>query len=348
MHARIKTKFMMHLSSLAAALLLCSISLPAFASEESNTHALHSGPSSLSVVTAKIADGDTVQVLEHTSADWTRIALEDGTTGYCDSTLLSIRGHAATDTEAPAVGETLSPVSVLSAPEADAPAVGRLAANVYVSLLSDAAEGAYAEISVKDQITGYIDADSIRPVQTETATVIARPTLAEKGVKTEAEAREKLKSLALYFEDGLYWNCAGAPADADMFCVTGTPCVHSVEGYASCNTYSGKTDAYFPEYSDGTQCLGYASLLSDLLFGTEAPVTIHYDFDRVRVGDHIRLIDLEHSVLVTETGTQADGSRYVRVTEVNADYESCKIAWGRTITEDELYGTAEILTRYGD
>ena len=164
MHARIKTKFMMHLSSLAAALLLCSTSLPAFASEESNTHALHSGPSSLSVVTAKIADGDTVQVLEHTSADWTRIALEDGTTGYCDSTLLSIRGHAATDTETPAVGETLSPVSVLSAPEADAPAVGRLAANVYVSLLSDAAEGAYAEISVKDQITGYIDADSIRPV----------------------------------------------------------------------------------------------------------------------------------------------------------------------------------------
>ena len=68
----------------------------------------------------------------------------------------------------------------------------------------------------------------------------------------------------------------------------------------------------------------------------------------MRVGDHIRLIDLEHSVLVTETGTQADGSRYVRVTEVNADYESCKIAWGRTITEDELYGTAEILTRYGD
>ena len=348
MHARIKTKFMMRLSSLAAALLLCSASLPAFASEESDTHALHSGPSSLSVVTAKIADGDTVQVLEHTSADWTRIALEDGTTGYCDSALLSIRGNAAADTETPAVGETLRPVSVLSAPEADAPAVGRLAANVYVSLLSDAVEGAYAEISVKDQITGYIDTDSIRPVQTETATVIARPTLAEKGVKTEAEAREKLKSLALYFEDGLYWNCAGAPADADMFCVTGTPCAHSAEGYASCNIYSGKTDACFPEYSDGTQCLGYAALISDLLFGTDAPVTEFYDFDSLRIGDHIRLVENEHSMIVTDIDWSTDT---ITVTEVNADYENCRISWGRTITRDELYsmeGEAIFHTRYID
>lgn len=347
MQTRIKTRFMTRLGGLAAAFLLCSASLPVLAAEDSNTHALHSGPSSLSVVTAKIVDGDTVQVLEHTNADWTRIALEDGTTGYCDSTLLSIRSAAA-EGDAAAVGETCCPVFVLSDPEDGAPVVGKLAANVCVSLLSDYSENAYTEISVKDQITGYVDSNSIRPLGTETATVRARPVLTEKGVKTEAEAQEKLKALALYFEDGRYWNCAGALSDADMFCVTDTPCAHSTEGYAYCNVYAGKSDDHFPEYGVGTQCLGFASLLSDLLFGTEAPVTVHNDFGRVRVGDHIRLCDSEHSVLVTETGTQADGSRYVRVAEVNADYESCKIAWGRTITENELYETVEILTRYGE
>ena len=56
-------------------------------------------------------------------------------------------------------------------------------------------------------------------------------------------------------------------------------------------------------------------------------------------------------MVVTEIGTEADGSRYIQVTEVNEDYETCRISWGRTITEDELYGlgdTVQILTRYAE
>ncbi len=354
MQTQFGTRFLPRLCSLAlAAFLFCATSPAVFATEADNTHALHSGPSDLSVVTAKLSDGDTVRILEHTSTDWTRIALEDGTTGYCDSALLSIRGEEDSGDGASDVGETLRPVSILSAPDAEAPAVGKLAANVYITLLSAPEDDAYTEVTVNSQTTGYIDSEAVRPVRTITAVVAPRPTLSEEGAETEAEAREKLASLAVYFEDGCYWNTAGVPADAqDAFSITDTPCDHSMDGYVFCNTYSGITETCFPEYGSGsTQCLGYASLLSDLVFGTEAPIRVHYDFDRLRVGDHIRLRSWEHSMVVTEIGTEADGSRYIQVTEVNEDYETCRISWGRTITEDELYGlgdTVQILTRYAE
>ena len=81
MQTQFGTRFLPRLCSLAlAAFLFCAASPAVFAAEADNTHALHSGPSDLSVVTAKLSDGDTVRILEHTSTDWTRIALEDGTT----------------------------------------------------------------------------------------------------------------------------------------------------------------------------------------------------------------------------------------------------------------------------
>ena len=49
-----------------------------------------------------------------------------GTTGYCDSALLSIRREEDSGDGASDVGETLRPVSILSAPDAEAPAVGKL------------------------------------------------------------------------------------------------------------------------------------------------------------------------------------------------------------------------------
>ena len=96
------------------------------------------------------------------------------------------------------VGETLRPVSILSAPDAEAPAVGKLAANVYITLLSAPEDDAYTEVTVNSQTTGYIDSEAVRPVRAITAVVAPRPTLSEEGAETEAEAREKLASLAVY------------------------------------------------------------------------------------------------------------------------------------------------------
>lgn len=336
---------------LALFLLSAAVQPPSVSAQETAAHPLYCGPSTQAAVAAYFSDGDTVKILEHTNASWTRIVLEDGTIGYCDSELLSIRSGEAHSKSGIVIGETLRAVSVLSAADADATATGKLAAKVRVALLSDPVDGEYVQISVRGRMTGYVPANAIQLVHAELATVCTRPVLSATGAKTEAEACEKLRALSVYFEDGRYWNSAssGTPWREETFSVTDIPCAHTSSGYGYCNTYSGKTEDAFPEYGTETQCLGYASLLSDLVFGTDAPITIHYDLSRVRVGDHIRLVYWEHSMIVTETGTQADGTRYIRVTEVNADYESCQIQWNRLITENELYALGDvirILTRY--
>lgn len=91
--------------------------------------------------------------------------------------------------------------------------------------------------------------------------------LAEQGVQTRLELLED------YFPNGMYWNHIGVDtsemtADEIAMCVTDTPCNHSVYGYGNCNIYNGLMDDFFPQYGDETQCLGYASIISDLLSAT--------------------------------------------------------------------------------
>ena len=157
-------------------------------------------------------------------------------------------------------------------------------------------------------------------------------------------------------------------ADEIAMCVTDMPCNHSVNGYENCNVYIGLIDDFFPQYGDEMQCLGYASLISDLLFGYvgfrrlrlvrnakagdpksfsksryDAPITEFYDFDELRIGDHIRMGWYEHSMIVTNIDRDTD---IITVTEVNADYENCQISWGRQITRSELLGMEGDLTYY--
>lgn len=166
--------------------------------------------------------------------------------------------------------------------------------------------------------------------------------LAEQGVQTRLELLED------YFPNGMYWNHVGVDtsemtADEIAMCVTDTPCNHSVYGYGNCNIYNGLMDDFFPQYGDEMQCLGYASIISDLLFGYDAPITEFYDFDELRIGDHIRMGWYEHSMIVTDIDWDTD---IITVTEVNADYENCQISWGRQITRSELLGMEGDLTYY--
>ena len=180
---------------------------------------------------------------------------------------------------------------------------------------------------------------------------LAAPVLETADALTEARVLLELDQLAFYFEAGCYWNHYGIDVSSmsdleQAMCVTDSACAHSENGYDFCNIYNGAMSEAFPEYDYETQCLGYASLISDLLFGTDAPVTEFYDFDDLRIGDHIRLVQNEHSMIVTDIDWSTDT---ITVTEVNADYENCQISWGRTITRDELYsmeGEATFYTRY--
>lgn len=182
---------------------------------------------------------------------------------------------------------------------------------------------------------------------------VAVPSFETVDELTETHVLLELEQLAAYFEDGRYWNHYGMDASSmndreQALCITDQACAHSENGYDYCNTYNGAISDYFPQYDYDTQCLGYAALISDLLFGTDAPVTEFYDFDSLRIGDHIRLVENEHSMIVTDIDWSTDT---ITVTEVNADYENCRISWGRTITRDELYsmeGEAIFHTRYID
>lgn len=159
---------------------------------------------------------------------------------------------------------------------------------------------------------------------------------------------KKLDILREVFPSEKYWNHREMSAPGDTFlCVSDAACDHSQNGYRYCNQYQGAMRILFPDYS-GVQCFGYASLISDLLFGADAPVSEHQDIDRIQVGDHIRFLFDEHSVIVTGVERDEEGCvLYIYVTECNSDYENCRILWGRQIPREGLINI-RICTRYSN
>ena len=114
---------------------------------------------------------------------------------------------------------------------------------------------------------------------------------------TEEEAAATLESLRDTFPEGAYWNHVGVE-DWDEFTVTDSPCQHDLYWDAYCNTYTGGIQELFPQFEPMEQCLGFAALLSDLVFGEDAPVSTFTDYTQLRVGDNIRLELTEHSMVV--------------------------------------------------
>ena len=160
---------------------------------------------------------------------------------------------------------------------------------------------------------------------------------------TEEEAAATLASLRVTFPLGAYWNHVGVE-DWDEFTVTDSPCQHDLYWDAYCNTYTGGIQELFPQFEPMEQCLGFAALLSDLVFGEDAPVSTFTDYTQLRVGDNIRLELTEHSMVVLTV----DGEG-ITVVECNSDYEHCRISWDRFLSWDDLAATSyemECITRY--
>lgn len=160
---------------------------------------------------------------------------------------------------------------------------------------------------------------------------------------TEEEAAATLESLRDTFPEGSYWNHVGVE-DWDEFTVTDSPCQHDIYWDAYCNTYTGGLQELFPQFEPMEQCLGFAALLSDLVFGEDAPVSTFTDYTQLRVGDNIRLELTEHSMVVLTV----DGEG-ITVVECNSDYEHCRISWDRSLSWDDLATTSyemECITRY--
>ena len=160
---------------------------------------------------------------------------------------------------------------------------------------------------------------------------------------TEEEAAATLESLRDTFPDGSYWNHMGLE-EWDEFTVTDIPCDHDLYRDTYCNSYTGGIQELFPQFEPMEQCLGFAALLSDLVFGEDAPVSTFTDYTQLRVGDHIRLELTEHSMTVLTVAEEG-----ITVVECNRDYEHCRISWDRFLSWEELAAYSyemECITRY--
>ncbi len=187
---------------------------------------------------------------------------------------------------------------------------------------------------------GYLYGEDLYPVYGEE---IGQATL------THSLLEQRMKALEQQLPQGQYWN----HADQDLpwgletpFSITDTPCEHSLYDQLYCNLYESPAQGLFPEYDYLCQCLGFACLLSDQLFGQEAPYFFLEDYDGLRVGDHVRLWEYEHSLVVR--AVDEDG---VTFAEVNPDYEDCQISWDRYFTWDEwdvsyAWDIQCVITRY--
>lgn len=165
---------------------------------------------------------------------------------------------------------------------------------------------------------------------------------------TDAIVEERLADLKETFPSGQYWNHMGQELEGgepSPFSVTDEPCEHSCYDELYCNHYYGSMLDIFP-FDYLTQCLGFACLLSDQIFDSDAMLYLLPDRAPLRVGDHIRLREYEHSVIVC--GVDEDG---LQLAEVNAGYEDCLISWERAFSWEEweeLYGwdVQYVVTRY--
>ncbi len=151
---------------------------------------------------------------------------------------------------------------------------------------------------------------------------------------TEAQIQSKLKELKVLYPSGKYWNSGG---------VTDKPCDHNApytngKQIKNCNKYVSILNRVYVHGGAGSQCLGFGSLLSDYVFGTEAGVYAFTDYDDLRVGDLFRIMvkpnslnKYYHTAMIIEKNQD-----YVLVAEVNYDFDSCKIRWGGKYTREFL------------
>ena len=105
-------------------------------------------------------------------------------------------------------------------------------------------------------------------------------------------------------------------------------------------SWTNENQEYFWEATN-CQCYGCIALcgeISDKVFGKYAPVTRHQNFNKIKVGDHVR-IGNEHSVTVL----QKKGNT---ITVVEGNYNAT-VHWGRKITQKELQESGfYVETRY--
>ena len=115
----------------------------------------------------------------------------------------------------------------------------------------------------------------------------------------------------------------------------------------------GYYDPYNPSYyfeargTAGVECAKLAFMLSDEIFGQEAPISSHSNYNNVKVGDiieHKKNGETYHWSVVNTVGTAPNGSVYVLITEGGPTGE---IRW-KAMYDVSKFDDEVIWTRYPD
>lgn len=85
-------------------------------------------------------------------------------------------------------------------------------------------------------------------------------------------------------------------------------------------------------------CIALSGIISDKVFGKSAPIKVHRNYNKIKVGDHVR-IGGAHSVIVLTKNKKS-------ITVVEGNFNG-RIHWGRAIKRSELKSAGfEVWTRY--
>ncbi|MBE5940133.1 MAG: hypothetical protein E7266_07025 [Lachnospiraceae bacterium] len=159
----------------------------------------------------------------------------------------------------------------------------------------------------------------------------------------EAEIKSKIEELRELYPDGRFWNHMDIDEDEydeNKNYVTDKACNHTKNSTKYCNTYKGKSSDAYPYAVAGRQSVGFASMLSDYVFGTEVEAYSFSDYEKLRIGDQARVDGDTQTVFVIDKTDD-----YIEVVEVNNNGTNCRISWGRRITKAEL-ADAFYISRY--
>ncbi len=95
---------------------------------------------------------------------------------------------------------------------------------------------------------------------------------------------------------------------------------------------------YSPRFGNGYGCYGFAAKLSDTVFGTSKTYQTHSDFNKIKVGDNIRIGNYHSVIVLTKSGDH--------ITVVEGNYNS-SVNWDRKITASSLAKDGfKVYTRY--
>lgn len=195
--------------------------------------------------------------------------------------------------------------------------------------------------SVKDDMSFIFDEDTIYVNLNEKQNeyIIANLDTSDKYPENWiGNFNKKIIALQKIFPSGKYWNHMGQEATNpeetnNIYSVTDIACNHYENGEMYCNAHYGKSDEFYPYKATCSQCRGFASMLSDIIFGKDAPVRYFENYDELRIGDQARIDEDFHTVFIIDK-TDA----YVIVAECNSDLQTCKINWGRKILKENMSG----------